>query len=64
MRGGRPVGRAGQCGVNFNMLKRYMDGERDKGGENIEEVKHKTNSMTNRSWPALAPQYIFFHQVT
>ena len=33
MRGGRPVGRAGQCGVNFNMLKRYMDGERGKGGK-------------------------------
>lgn len=43
MRGGRPVGRAGQCGVNFNMLKRYMDGERDKGGG-----KHRRSKTQNK----------------
>lgn len=57
---GREALGAGQCGVNFNMPKRFMDGERDKGGKH-RISKHKTNSMTNQSWPALAPQYIRSH---
>lgn len=39
---GRPLGWAGQCGVNFIMPKRFMDGGKElkKGEENIEEVKN------------------------
>lgn len=36
LQGGRPFSRAGQCGVNFNMPEHFMDGEKDKKGENIE----------------------------
>lgn len=38
LQGRKPFGQ-GQCGVNFNMPKRLMDGERSKKRENIVEVK-------------------------